>query len=784
MKKVVVFDTAIGTTNLGDEIILQCLEDQMSFFLDRCFIMRFGTHVKNLPRDRYIKGSQKLQFAYDADFKLIMGTNLLSRDIKKTQAQWPIGRLDSWIYDNCIMAGVGTTLSEGELTRYSKKLYQRILRPDFYHSVRDEESKRLLEEAGFKAINTGCPTLWKITPDFCKQIPTKKASRVIFSLSGYKVQRNRKRDAELIQILRDNYKELYFWGQTSQDEPYLDTFENVEDIQRISSLKRYQEVLNSGDIDYVGTRLHGGVYAIQHKVRSIIIAIDHRARGFRDTNNLCVCERDEISEKLADMINGEIVTDIHLRQDDIDRWKAQFNQEYPKVLRKTHKDLLWVKAEGLPFRIKRRAQRFLGGLKKRFRSFAKKRGKKCKKMFRSRFLKGKKKGQRFVRKVKRAVFQFYIQHFYRNTMRKNPIEKGKVMFFTFQGDYTCNPKYIGEEIRKRKLPWRQVWVTLKDPQEVAGTFPEGVKLVRFNTKEYYNELSRAQVWVDNAFNFPKGVVEKKEGQVYLQTMHGSLGLKKIGPDVVHDEKRNEKGRLCGALTDICISNSSFETMVYRTSFWDKSSIEVLGHARNDIFFLKDKEIARIKQKVCQYFEVGTDVHLALYAPTFRKDAEAVEFEAIDFEKLKEALEERFGGQWRILNRAHHSSLKTAVASTLPYVLDANNYPDIQELMMAIDLGITDYSSWICDYVLRYKPGFLYTPDIENYKDNRGFYYPLQETPFPICSSNAELADKIRSFDLEQYQKATEKFLAARGCVDDGHASEKIVDMMQKLVEKG
>ena len=71
------------------------------------------------------------------------------------------------------------------------------------------------------------------------------------------------------------------------------------------------------------------------------------------------------------MINGEIVTDIHLRQDDIDRWKAQFNQEYPKVLRKTHKDLLWVKVEGLPFRIKRRAQRFLGGLKKRFRSFAK-----------------------------------------------------------------------------------------------------------------------------------------------------------------------------------------------------------------------------------------------------------------------------------------------------------------------------------------------------------------------------------------------------------------------------
>ena len=94
MKSAIVFDTAIGTSNLGDEIILHCLEDQLSFFLDNCFIMRFGTHVKNLPKARYLFGSQKLQFAYEADFKLIMGTNLLSRDIKQTQGQWPIGKLE------------------------------------------------------------------------------------------------------------------------------------------------------------------------------------------------------------------------------------------------------------------------------------------------------------------------------------------------------------------------------------------------------------------------------------------------------------------------------------------------------------------------------------------------------------------------------------------------------------------------------------------------------------------------------------------------------------------
>ncbi|WP_346708059.1 CDP-glycerol glycerophosphotransferase family protein [Massilistercora timonensis] len=762
MKSVVVFDTAIGTSNLGDEIILQCLEEELSFLLDDSFVMRFGTHIKNLGKDKYIWGSQKLQFAYEADYKLVMGTNLLSRDIKATQAQWPIGKLDSWIYDNCIMAGVGTTLSEGNTTRYSKKIYKRILRQDFYHSVRDEDSKRLLEDMGFKAINTGCPTLWKLTPDFCKQIPTQKADRVIFSLSGYKAQQDRAADRKLIYILKRNYKELFFWCQTSRDELYLDTFEGVEDIPRIYSLKKYEQILNEGGIDYVGTRLHGGVYAMQHKVRSIVISIDHRARGFHDTNNLCICEREEIPEKLEEMINGEIVTDIRLRQDDIDRWKAQFYNEYEKTERKTHEDILWIKILRLPKRIKRK-------LKKIYR------------LFRNNLKKIRKSIRRKVKKVRSVLFRIYIKYIYSKTIKKLPVEKGKIMFFTFQGDYTCNPKYISEEIFRRNLNWQQVWVTMGDQQD-EDSFPANVKIVKFNTKEYYNELARSQIWIDNAFNFPKGFVVKKEGQTYIQTMHGSLGLKRIGPEVVNDAKRNARGFRCGELTDICISNSSFETMVYRTSFWEKCNIQELGHARNDIFFKESGINQKIRNKVCEYFGINTDIKMALYAPTFRSGQELVDFEGIDFEKLEDALKKRFGGQWIILNRAHHSRLKRLAISELPFVKNANNYPDIQELMIAVDVGITDYSSWICDYVLTYKPGFLYTPDLDIYDVNRGFYYPLEETPFPICNTNDELEAQILSFDLEKFRQKTDTFLQARGCIDDGHASEHIVDMLIDLVE--
>lgn len=747
MKRVALFDTVIGTSNLGDDIIYSALEEELGFLLDESFIMKFGTHVNNFDKKRYLSKSKKIQFAYDADFKIIMGTNLLSRDIKATRAQWPIDNFTSWLYKDCILAGVGTTLSEGKITPLSRKIYNRILRKDFYHSVRDEESKRMLEELGIKALNTGCPTLWKFTPDFCKQIPTKKSDRVVFSLSGYDNQRDRANDQMLIDVLRENYDELIFWCQTNRDEEYLDSFPGTSQIPRICSLNRFRNLLNEGNLDYVGTRLHGGVFAMQNLARSIIIAIDHRARGFHETNNLCICEREEIKDKLADMINGEIVTDIVLRQDDIDKFKKQFLRDYPKTNGETHYDLWYVKALRIP-----------------------------------RLTKGKIK--KIYRKTRRFGGKIYHKIKNKQTLKRlsmASIKQNKIMFFTFQGDYVCNPKYISEEIIRRGLDYEQVWVSLDKPEKVKHIFPQNCKVVRFNTEDYYRELSTSKILIENAFNFAKGYVGKKEKQVFIQTMHGSLGLKKIGPEVVQNKKRNDRGFRSAELTDICISNSSFENMVYTTSFWKSNKIMDLGHARNDIFFLNDEEKKKLKSKVCKYFAIPTDKKIALFASTFRNESESTKYEEIDFVNLKISLEKRFGGDWIILNRAHHTDLKKSKVCELSFVLNANEYPDIQELMIAIDLGITDYSSWICDYVLTYKPGLLYTPDLDTYDQNRGFYYPIEETPFPICKSNNELAEQIINFDEELFKRRTDEFLEARGCIDDGKASKRIVDMIEEIM---
>lgn len=365
------------------------------------------------------------------------------------------------------------------------------------------------------------------------------------------------------------------------------------------------------------------------------------------------------------------------------------------------------------------------------------------------------------------------------------VKKDKILFLTFQGQYTCNPRYICDEIIKRGLPWDLVWVVDDRKPETLAGFPEQVRVVERNTSAYFRELYSAKVWIDNAFNVTKVSVRKKPEQVYMETMHGSLGIKRIGPQDVPDKRRNKRGARCGRLSDYIISNSDFEDEVYRTSFWKKTEILQYGHARCDVLFEKDEQVlAALKKKVYDFYGIAEDMQLALYAPTFRSsEVEKEEAEQIDFAALIDALTQRFGGRWAVLNRAHHRDYKNKGYHTdVSGVYDGAVYPDIQELMLVCKIGITDYSSWIFDYVLTRKPGFIYAPDLKAYDEDRGFYYPIETTPFPLAHGNAELKEKILAFDESAYQTDVERFLQEKGCVEDGHACERIVDKLEEIME--
>ena len=360
------------------------------------------------------------------------------------------------------------------------------------------------------------------------------------------------------------------------------------------------------------------------------------------------------------------------------------------------------------------------------------------------------------------------------------IKNDKIMFLTFQGSYNCNPKAVADEIIRQKLPYELVWVVKKDDLKNIKQYPKELKLVRKNTLKLYKEAASCKVFVENANNFEYLKMHKKEGQYILQPWHGAMGFKRLDPGSVKNENWVKKAMELDKITDYCIVNSDFEIDVFRSSYWPTTEMLKYGHPRNDILFNKNGEFEKYSKKVRERYNIDDDVKIAMYAPTYRDDASLDSYN-LDFGKLHEALVKRFGGKWCILLRMHYKIRNMDLPKNLvDKVVNVTDYPDMQELLCVCDFGITDYSSWMCDYVLTRKPGFLYTSDIEKYVDERGFYYPLESTPFPVCKTNEELYEAIISFDENKYLLGVDKFLKDRGSYEEGDASKKVVEKIKEI----
>lgn len=396
-----------------------------------------------------------------------------------------------------------------------------------------------------------------------------------------------------------------------------------------------------------------------------------------------------------------------------------------------------------------------------------------------------KEGRLLKKAAKRAAYEWkyaaaFVSRYY--WAITNPVEEGKIFFVTFQGNYTCNPKYICEWLIRQGYTGKMVWVTDDRTDEAVKSFPKEVKVVRRNSREYQKELYSAQVWIDNAFNITRVPIIKKKKQIYIETMHGAMGIKKIGPEDIKNGKRNKRGFRCGKYTDYIISNSLFEEEVYKNSFWKDSQILPYGHPRNDMLVtlssVKKDEIVR---KVKRQLHLSEDSKIVLYAPTFRNYEWTGQ--KLDLQELRKNLERLWGGKWNIVVRQHPSEMRENICLG-EGIVNGNSYKDIQELMLAVDVGITDYSSWIYDYVLLRRPGFIYAPDEDLYDVERGFYYPLEETPFGIAHDSQEMIELVRNFDMEQYQNRVEKFLKDRGCYEQGDACSKVESaVMDALKER-
>lgn len=369
--------------------------------------------------------------------------------------------------------------------------------------------------------------------------------------------------------------------------------------------------------------------------------------------------------------------------------------------------------------------------------------------------------------------------YYHKYLEQLPVVSNKIVFDNYMGKgYGGNCKYVAKQLLGMDGNWDLVWTVLS-PNAQKGQFPPGVRLVEYGSPEAMYEYATARFWVCNyhlVHYLNKGLL-KKPGQFYIQMWHGSFGIKKIENDcgnLTQDRawlalaKKNAKD------TDVWISNSSFETDIYRRAFWDVRDVRMFGHPRNDIFFGSGTEQARAQ---VERFLGKTGHKLLLYVPTFRDDRMGWE-QGLDFPLLRQSLEERFGGGWLILMRLHPRMKEfTELLPKEPFCADVTEYPDIQELLAAADAVVTDYSSAVFDFLLTGRPAFLYAPDYKAYETMRGLYYPLEETPFPVALTNAQMAKHIASFDELVYKEKVRDFLEEKGSVEDGRAAFRVAGLI-------
>lgn len=324
MKKIVIFDTSIASLNMGDEIIVNSIKKNMEYLFSKSYCMTFPTHTPTYYKFQNFYAKKYIETYSRADFKFVCGSNLLFKNMLRPLPVWNINLFNTKVANSSILLGVGSGENGKKINFYTKSLYKKLLNKKFIHSVRDEKTKNMIEGLGYRAINTGCPTLWSLDENHCRQIPKKKSDSVIFTLTHYEYAKNIEKDSLMIDILKRNYSRIYFWPQCVADYDYLVELGHEENVIVVTpNLSSYESILQT-DIDYVGSRLHGGIFAIQNFKRAIILAIDNRAREIKRTNHIPCIERDDLDSKLEDMICSEFPTKIYLDFDKINTWKNQF----------------------------------------------------------------------------------------------------------------------------------------------------------------------------------------------------------------------------------------------------------------------------------------------------------------------------------------------------------------------------------------------------------------------------------------------------------------------------
>jgi CDP-glycerol glycerophosphotransferase len=385
-----------------------------------------------------------------------------------------------------------------------------------------------------------------------------------------------------------------------------------------------------------------------------------------------------------------------------------------------------------------------------------------------------------VRYFRRSQYYYPAMRLLLRTLQRFPADDNLILFESGVGrQYADSPRYVYEELVARQSPMRKVWayngkIHHRDDQ---------TKVVARLSPSYFWALGRARYWVNNQ-NFPHYVHRRPDG-VYLQTWHGTP-LKRMLHDldtiVGRDEGYIDRVTTAAQQWSLLASPSPWATDRLRSAFRYDGPVVEVGYPRNDVFFREDRD--DIGASVRRRLGIAPDKTVVLYAPTFRDD-QATAASRFDFRLPLdlETLHATLGDDVVFLVRQHGLvRSRVVIPEELAHVVkDVTPYPEIQELFLASDVLVTDYSSVFFDFACLRRPIIFYAYDLESYRDElRGFYLDYErELPGPIVTTEKELYAALQSLQTvtDEFGAQYDAFIDRFSPRDDGGAARRLVDEM-------
>lgn len=359
------------------------------------------------------------------------------------------------------------------------------------------------------------------------------------------------------------------------------------------------------------------------------------------------------------------------------------------------------------------------------------------------------------------------------------VRPNTVLLRTYYGE-SCTDTALAVHHELRRRGGYELYWTVKDHSVIV---PEGGIPVVSNSAQWYELWGSAQYTIDNMHE--PDFFHKAPGQVVVQTIHGypfkAAGMRNWEATGV------PKARVRSYLRrhdqwDYLVSPAPYATPLLERDFPSTGRTLEIGYPRNDV--LLSPQAAQIRERARRILGLPADARVLLYAPTHREYLAETEFKSKMVEFFDaEAAVESLGESWYVLVRGHAMNARTGYErKSSGRVIDVTDYPEISDLCLASDVAVLDYSSLRFDYALTGNPMIFLVPDLESYREARGWLLPYEETaPGPLVENTQELVEQLRGAgDLRAwYADERRKFIDAFMPLEDGQAAARLVDAVMR-----